>query len=1235
MCAQSQKTNNRIKWRSRLLAAGIALSLGCSISLPAQAEIIYGVQHDGDRLAADIGPFKLIFLEAGDSYNAYSDGALVLQDLVTSSILDNTVTLEQLKDDALYAYVINPAINYFAQSLGEKKSDNTTPAPGSINYYIGMQPISGAFVASAGYNGSVSDIYQKLVTPGAEQKSSVVYMNFNSSSPIYLADYQRAVSLENGVNPMRFTMHEFTHSLGMVDSVINQHGEYHWSSNINKYSQGLRDILGNPAQANQEIVLVRDGSITPADTTKFYLCTPDAANYKNPTFRGTNTDALTQNQGVEILGALNRTVNGQQEDYLLNGSSLSHVSSLISYMHFGNYGANTMVTELDLALLQDLGYAIERGKYFGDSYLSNGVHSHQGSVSTLTDSSYTQTTAFTGEAERSMVTGAHIYRNDFTLNQNANITVGNAASSSEPTLGEACAGIIISGARNTLNIAEGTTITAHGFAGTGIGVNYGANNTINIAGTVKATGAQSIGLLVSGDCENFYSAASYEASRSTPNLDGPDYEVLNTWKEMAEDNNGTKSVIQAAIADNSGYSIDNLNITGTLAGQWASIYISPYNCIKNINVAGDGHIAGDILFGGRPMWNYAMLLAKDNHYMDTHLNFGLDAAGQVDADYNGSFSGNISFPWNYGEGSDPLDTGCTFIYLDHQGGSLDLNVDKNMDEAAIAVLSISNEENTITNLGGSVYLWSMSYGYPHEQPTKVGTMNIKGTLRPGGTSYADIQILADEYKQGSNGKLQLDFDLNTLEHDRISFIKRTINGNVKDTYVRLGKLEFVEQNPYQGAPTMLTREDFFGYGSSIIFDESKLETSIVTKEEAYGAATGLYALRSTPSSTSSAVTNLSNTWALYSLGSGFEANMPNEGAAKKVADILDQRVANLSNASLNERELFAAFMRDTNTNNWAGYANQLADTAYAEQLGAAMNINHLLSSASRRTVFDQEPFARDAWQLFAQPFAFSNRQQGANSYSQSGNGLLMGANRQFGSTGLSLYGGYLHDNTSLQGLNHLKSKRDGGFVGASFMQAPDSKNGPFVYGFARYDNSHAKNKRQLSFSTYAASNEGDLRQQGGAVELGAGWRQTKAKGTLTLHTGLNYALVEQAGFKENGSSSALSQGATSYRSVMGRAGVQYSTTPAPLNKLADYQLTATAAWNQELHRSKLDYSVELLDNALPLHWQNNEDKGWLELNLQGQLRYKKSLAVTASLGTELFRKNHRGVNGSINLEYKF
>ena len=1211
--------------RISLLAAGVALSLGCSMVVPTQAEAsssyTYGVSTSGERITENVGPFKLVFLEKGDTYDVYNNAVLINQSVVTGSMVENP---------SVYYYAVQPAINYFAEALGEKDANNNAPAEGSINYYIGMQPMSGAFVASAGYDGVISDIYQKLVTPNAPEQSSLVYMNFNSSMPIYVYDYPRAVSLENTANPMRVVMHEFTHSLGMVDSVVKaEAGKYYWSSNINAYSKSLYDIFGTQAQSEQEIVLVDDGNMADHDPNKFYLCKPDAANYKNPTFHDTNVNALTNNKGVSVLGALNRVVNGEQQDYLDNGSSLSHVDSLLSYMHFGNYGANTMVTELDLALLQDLGYNIDRGKYFGASYLDYGTVSNEGVVSSFSSDTYTQTNAFEGGATRSFVTGAHIYRNGLTLNQNADITVE----------GPYGAGVIISGAGNTLNVASETTISANNDCGTGIGVNYGSRNNINIAGTVTALGEQGIGLLINGDCENYYSKDTYIASRSNPDL-ASDMATINKWAEMAELNEGTKDVIEKAIADNNGYSVDSLNITGTLAGNYASIYIGSYNYIKNINVSGNGRIVGDILFGGNPVWAYPQVIAGDGvvnkHYMDTVLNFGFEGNGVVDSNYKGSFDGNISYPWDYGEGSDPVDTGCAYIYLNHKGGTLDLNVDKKANEAAIAVLSLTNEEGTVTNLGGTLLLWSMKYGYPHEQPAKVGTVEINGTLRPGGTGYGNVRILSDEYKQGANGKLQLDFDLNTLEHDSLFFSGRRINGVYQPTSVNLGKLEFVEQNSYNGAPVMLTREDFFRLGPEVQVNESDLQASVVNKNVAYGADAGVMLLAAGEGS-STGFTGLRDTWAIYSFGSGFEANMPGcSDRAEIIAGLLDAKAADFSHATMADRELLSGFMTQRDTSLWDSYANQLVDSAYAQQLAASMNINHYLSSANRRNALNLHSHGDEEWHWFANPLAFTAREQGNASYSQNGSGILLGADKQLENTTFGFFGGYVHDNTSLSSLNPLQSKREGGFAGIYFKQAMQPENGAFLYGFARYDNSKAKNKRSVAFGSYADTNESNFRQQGGAVEFGAGWNDTKRSGTLTYNVGINYAVTQQGAFTENdGSGSAVAVDKGSYHSVLANTGVQYTTTMAPLNKLTDYRISAAASWNQELYRSDRDYSVGLLGGSIPVHWENNEDKGWLDLSVQGEFVYKKNLAVVASVGTELFRKNHRGLSGSIKLEYGF
>ena len=1204
-----------------VLALGVALALGCGFAMPAAADYTYGVTVNGDRENYDAGPFKVIFLEAGDSLDTYEDGALVER-----SLLDGC-----LADDSLVSYyAVEPAIDFFAQTLGEKDATGAMPAAGSIKYYIGMQADELGIEAVGGFWGDVSDIYQKLVTPNSPQKNSVALMIFNSNSSAYVEDYPRVVSTANGNNPMRIVMHEFAHSLGLVDkSVQDSDGKYYWSSDLNAYTQGLKDIYGHAASPEQEIVLVSDGAEPCPDPTKFYLCYPGAANDKDPNFHGANVDALTNDKGISILGALYRTFDGVQEDFLDNGSSLSHVDSFLSFINYGKYCANTMVTELDLALLQDMGYQIDRGKYYGASYLEYGRVSNQGTVSDFSGDTYTQTDAFVGEAGRSFVTGAHIYRNDLTLNQNANITVK----------GDSGAGVVISGAGNTLNVAEGTTISANGAYSIGIGVNYGSNNNINIAGKVEAMDdvGTGIGLLVTGECVNFYSKDTYLSSNSSDLIVGQD--VIDDWAEMAENNNGIKGTIEKAIADNNGYSVNTLNITGTLAGSLAAIYTGSYQTIKNINVYGDGKIIGDILFHSYPLWHYSISLADDDmaeadkRYMDSYLNFGMDADGNIDSDYQGSFTGNISCPWD----EDPLYTDNTLIYLNHKGGTLDLNVNKRKDEAAIGVLSFKNEAGTITNLGGTLFLASLRDGYPQEQPDMVGVVEINGVLRPGGTNYADIKINCDEYKQGATGKLQLDFDFNTLEHDNIRFSGRSVNGEYYPTSVNLGKLELVEQNAYNGAPVMLTCEDFFDLGEKVSINVAGLEASVVTKEEAYGAGSGVMRLAAVGGSGSgTGYTLLRNSWGIYNFGSGFAANMSGDEVSEGVARALDQRASDFANATMDDRELFRSFMTSGDSSVWRAYANQLIDDSYARQLAAGMNINHLLSNEARRAALAGRNDDSKEWQWFAKPLAFTARQQGASGYSQSGNGMLLGADKQLGSTSFGFFGGYLHDSTGIRSKNALNTKRDGGFVGAYFNQAKDRQNGAFLYGFARYDNSNAKSKRQVALGSYRGTNEADARQQGGAVELGTGWNRTTGAGTLSYSAGVNYTLLQQAGFTENdGRGSAVGLDKGTYRSVLANAGVQYATTMAPLNKLTDYSVSVSAMWNQELHRSDRDYSVYFGNNPIPVHWENNEDKGWLDLSLQGQFVHKKNLAVTASLGTELFRKNHRGLSGSVKLEYGF
>ncbi|MGM9569691.1 MAG: autotransporter outer membrane beta-barrel domain-containing protein, partial [Phascolarctobacterium sp.] len=451
--------------------------------------------------------------------------------------------------------------------------------------------------------------------------------------------------------------------------------------------------------------------------------------------------------------------------------------------------------------------------------------------------------------------------------------------------------------------------------------------------------------------------------------------------------------------------------------------------------------------------------------------------------------------------------------------------------------------------------------------------------------------------------------------------------------------------------------------------ESDLQARVVTKDVAYGSdnasTASTYALARTAddsgiggaggypggppsdigsgsdpapgvgSESSTGYTELRDSWAIYSFGSGFGANMDGDTLTQRIADILDQKADSFEQLSLDEKELMRGLMRAGYSGNLNENAQLLRGASYDNVPKAAMNINQLVSNITRDGILTQPCYDDNEWHWFGQPVAFSAREQGINGYSQNGNGVLLGVDKQIGNTNYGFYGGYLHDSTSFTYADNLRSKRDGGFVGAYFKNAPKD-NGAFAYGFVRYDNSNAKNKRHLNINdSYKTVHEADLRQQGMAAEFGGGWQHTTKKGAVSYLAGLNYGLVHSPSFKESGEVTNVAVEGGDYEALTGLAQVRYTTNRAVLNKVTDYRVSAAATWNQELYRSDRDYSVGLLGGNIPVHWENQEDKGWLDLSLQGEFIFKKNLAVVASVGTELFRKNHRGLSGSIKLEYGF
>lgn len=1179
--------------RQQNTAVFMALLLGCQLALPAicaadDDEFFWEINTSST--STDVyGPFKLIYLQKGDSIDVIHG-----QNREVWQPIENDIPA----DSTMQSLVLPTVFSYYGELLGQNAY------AGSISIFIGFTPQEDYLAAASTTFGDLNGpVYKALVNDNPNPSYNCIL--YNSNAPLSLYDYPRAINITAMGDVFQTSLHEFTHSLGVMNAVEKTKDEtenncYYWNeNNFNAYSGHLYDIFGTQAKPGQLIKIIKNQNEISKSDNVFYLCSPDtlAENIKHVTFHGENVDTLTNNEGIPVLGALNRSGNISLE----NGSSLSHNNLAVSYLNYGNLNSTTMVTELDLAMLQDIGYKIDRSKYFGKSYLKYGEEGKR--TTAVNDKDFISSSM--------LAVGTHIYRNNLKLTQKGNINIAPQDSQDFFSAIAGC-GIMISGAHNTVDIPEGTTISVSGATGTGIGVNYGANNTINIAGNVQANGYDGIGLLVASGYVNYYSEDAYGYTHKIGDLEY-DASVDNSWKEIYEDNAELKKITEQAMEDNHGFSIKQLNITGILEGERAAIYTNSTNVIEEINVMGEGKIIGDITSNGCPTINYVgYLKATSGKAPETRLTFGHQSnddgtpnGDALDQNFQGNFTGNIADDWG-----EPLNYNLELL-----SGSLDLNKDN--PQNIISILSVATNPGTSLNVQGLLSAETKAFGYPRGE--NIGKLNIYGTLAPGGDGFGYVNLKGDSFNQGASGKLQLDFDFNSGQRDVIGLSGwKSANYDLDAPFkVNLQNIEFVQKNSYEGSPVMLTREDFFPIVSGdVIINDENLEASLKDSATQF--------------------TKLRDGWAVYDFSQGFAPHI--SGVVQTIGKILDSR---LSIEQLNEMQeddwsLYRALMLPGNNGKLNDSARQLSGLAYAEQLEASMNVNRLLSSTVRNSILERHTHTDDSWHWFAAPLAFTARKQNFNGYSQHGSGVLLGADKQFGANDMGIFGGYLHDNASFNTSDQLRSKRDGGFVGAYFKQAKARDNGPFAYGFARYDSSSAKNTRTLNINnSYLAKQHADFRQHGFAAELGAGWNKTTNAGTLTYNAGLNYGLVTQPAFTEHGSSASIKQSSEKYQTLSGNIGMQYTTNMTKLNAQTDYQLSVGARWQQTLWSGDRDYNVALLNGNIPVHWQSTEDNGWLELYLQGQLLRKNNLQLTAAVGTELFRREQRSLSGSVKLEYVF
>ena len=217
--------------------------------------------------------------------------------------------------------------------------------------------------------------------------------------------------------------HEVGHALG-----ITTRASFDDTADITVFDSHLIDRYGTKMQPN---IVVTSTNPFKAGSGKFYV---GKENRSGVTFHGTHVaEVMGNDDGVPIQGW-----EAKDDERVLDLAHLELEHSLMSHQNYRNYN-NFM--EAEIALLQDIGYKIDRKNFFGKTIFGDNqtVRNTQGFFARNSAG----TAYIDGEENTAtMGLGLHIYGKSNTVTQAADILAG----------GEAAVDIRIDGSDNTLKV---------------------------------------------------------------------------------------------------------------------------------------------------------------------------------------------------------------------------------------------------------------------------------------------------------------------------------------------------------------------------------------------------------------------------------------------------------------------------------------------------------------------------------------------------------------------------------------------------------------------------------------------------------------------------------------------------------------------------------------------------------------------------------------------------------------
>ncbi|WP_202108894.1 autotransporter outer membrane beta-barrel domain-containing protein [Succinivibrio dextrinosolvens] len=647
------------------------------------------------------------------------------------------------------------AIKDAASIWGEIFADcsrNTTYLPISVKLVYVKDQEDNASASSSIADGTNFTLLQNGLITGKIAKKNLAEYEINQSTTIDYMPYLYPVpTMQVTQELFTTTFHELSHALGILSNSYSltliksqwddqkndpDNAEIIKVLRENGYLDGNNDFVEIPPTpldktgiegdltsfADHLYSFVKNNGEIDLNATPKKLERYSMLSYSDSPIENSFIVAPQQVSGVYFIGNnVKEVLNGALKGVPVNGTEpgngfeLSHLELAHSMMSHQNYRNYVTLMEAEMAVFQDIGYKIDRRNFYGSSEYRNGQNY------TNTNPFYARnaegTAYIIGKPNTATLgVGFHLYGSNNTITQGADLLAD----------GRGGTGIRADGSCNTIKIPSSTRITANGDHGTGILMSYGKGNTIISQGTIEAKGsggkavAFDFGLNMLGD--NVESRGSY---------------MRTVWGEKTTALDG---IVQGHELNLNGPLVTTFDLSGSLEGSYASIYIANNALVSSINILKGASIKGDIISN----WNPAddRITAESTTDLYTHLNFGYG----VNADGTATDTGDSSFAMTlYGsiQGYDSLK-------VNHAAGTLNINgTVEAYDLTNSGYLAIKGSEDKYsaqikTNFSTTGTLETGFYADNTSDKIKVGgnaTVNGKWVLRPNQDFYANnVQI---------------------------------------------------------------------------------------------------------------------------------------------------------------------------------------------------------------------------------------------------------------------------------------------------------------------------------------------------------------------------------------------------------------------------------------------------------------------------------------------------------------